>query len=118
MNYAKAAAGVLAAVATAIVAALMGDDAISNVEWVNVAVVAVGAAAVFAAPNVPGARYTKAILAALAAVLVLLVSVITDGITATEWIQLALAAAGALGVFAAPYSMVTTAYDTHGEGIV
>lgn len=109
MNYGKAAVAVLATILTAVVAALMGDNTISNVEWVNVAVVGVGAATVFTAPNVPGARYTKEILAVLAAVLVLLVSVITNGITLTEWIQLALAALGALGVAVAPYDQQTPA---------
>lgn len=104
MNYAKSVAAVIATVLTAIIAALVGDAAISAVEWVNVAIAGVGAAAVFASPNVPGARYTKSILAVLSAVLMLLTSVIVDGITMTEWLQIAVAALGALGVYAAPYT--------------
>lgn len=104
MNYAKALAAVVATVLSAFSAALVGDAVITAVEWVNVAIAGTGAAAVFAAPNVPGAKYTKSVLAVLTAVLVLLTSVITDGITNTELLQLVLAGLGALGVYAAPYS--------------
>lgn len=106
MNYGKAFAAVVAAVLTGLVAAMVGDAIVTVVEWVNVAIAGTGAAAVFASPNVPGARYTKSVLAVLTAVLMLLTSVITGGITATEWMQLALAALGALGVYAAPYRPV------------
>lgn len=99
MKYGKLFAAVVAAVLMAVLAALTGDNVISNTEWVNVAIVGVGAAGVFAAPNVPGARYTKAVLAVLAAVLTLLASAITDGITVTEWVQIGIAALGALGVY-------------------
>lgn len=104
MNYAKALAAVVATILSAVVAALTGDGGLDAVEWVNVAILAVGSASVFAAPNVPGARFTKTVLAVLTAVLTLLTSIVTDGITATEWMQLALAALGAVGVYAAPYS--------------
>lgn len=104
MNYAKALAAVVATILSAVVAALTGDGQIDAVEWVNVAILAVGSASVFAAPNVPGARLTKTVLAVLTAVLTLLTSIVTDGITSTEWMQLALAGLGALGVYAAPYS--------------
>ena len=102
MNYAKAGAAVVATVLAGVIAALTGDGVIGAVEWINVAIVGVGALAVFAAPNVPGARYTKAVLAVLSAVLVLLVNLITDGITVSEWLQLGMAALGALGVYAVP----------------
>lgn len=103
MNYGKAAAAVVATILSAIVTALMGDQVVDAVEWVNVAILAVGAAAVFAAPNVPGAAYTKTILAVLTAVLTLLTSFIGDGtLDVTEIIQLVIAAFGALGVYAVP----------------
>lgn len=69
-------------------------------EWVNVAIVGTGALAVFAAPNVPGAVYTKAILASLAAGLVVLNSVVVGGLTFPEIVQIVIAAAGAVGVYA------------------
>lgn len=101
-QYAKFFAAVVATFLSAVVAALYGDQHISNPEWVNIAVAVVGALAVFAAPNVPGAAYTKSILAVLAAGLAVAASAITNGITPTEWMQIALAGLGALGVFAVP----------------
>jgi hypothetical protein len=98
MPYAKMIAQVVATVLAALVPylAVGGLDASA---WVNVAIIGVGALAVFAAPNVPGAPVTKLVLSALSAVLVLLASVITGGITLDEVLQLVLAALGALGVY-------------------
>jgi len=102
MNYAKAAVAVLVTAVSALVVALGGDNAVDAVEWVNVAIAGVGAAAVFAAPNVPGSRYTKAVLAVLTAVLTLLTSFIVGGVDGSEWLQILVAAAGAVGVYAVP----------------
>lgn len=102
MNYAKAILAVVATILSALVAALSGDNSISDIELINVAIIAVGSLAVFAAPNVPGARYTKSVLAVLTAVLTLLVNLIVDGVTVSEWIQLGVAALGALGIYAVP----------------
>lgn len=110
MNYGKAFAAVLATIISGVLAALTGDGAVSNVEWVNVAILAVGAASVFAAPNVPGAAYTKSVLAVLAAVLTVLTSAITAGISNTEWLQIAMAALGALGVYAVPNARTSSAH--------
>ena len=101
-RYSKFIAIAVATVLSAISAALMGDSVISPTEWVNVAIAGVGALAVFAAPNVPGAVYTKAILAVLTAALTVLTSAIVGGITYEEWIQIILAALGAIGVYAVP----------------
>lgn len=98
--YWKAVVGVIVTVVSAVGAALTGDEVISGNEWVNIAIAGVTAAGVFAAPNVPGARYTKAILAVLGAALATLSSVILGGVTPTEWIQIVVAAAGAVGVYA------------------
>lgn len=101
--YAKALAAILATILSAVVAALT-DGTVTPAEWVNVAILAVGAAAVFAAPNVPGAPVTKAVLAVLSAVLVLLVSMVGGGwhLDISDWLQLGVAALGALGVYAVP----------------
>jgi phosphate/sulfate permease len=101
MAYAKSLLAVLVTVISAVVAA-MTDNAVSTTEWINVAIAGVGAAAVFAAPNVPGSRYTKAVLAVLTAVLTFIVTVVTDGITTAEWLQVLVIAAGAIGVYAVP----------------
>ena len=91
------------AVITVLVAlAAVTTGGITNIELVNVAIVGVGALGVFAAPNVPGAAYTKAVLSALTAGLVVLTSAITGGIVFPELVQILVAAAGAVGVFAFP----------------
>lgn len=107
-KYAKAALAVVVTVLAAVVAALTGDNTISSTEWVNVAILAVGACGVFAAPNVPGARYTKAVLAVLTAGLTVLVSAIVGGVSPTELIQIIIAAAGAVGVYAVPNNAVVS----------
>lgn len=104
MQYAKALAAVVATVLSGVIAALTGDQTISPGEWINVAIMAAGALAVFTAPNVPGAPITKAVLAVVTAVLTLAVNLIAGGIDMTEWLQLGMAALGALGIYAVPNS--------------
>lgn len=105
MRYAKMFAQVLAAVLVALVPYLA--TGLGPVQWVNVALVAVGALGVFAAPNVPGASVTKTVLSVLAAVGVVLNEVIQAAggvliLGPADWIQIALAAMAALGVYAVP----------------
>lgn len=102
MSYAKAVAAVVATVLSALVAALAGDQAIDAAEWVNVGILAAGALSVFAAPNVPYAAYTKGILAAITAALTVLASTILGGVDVTTVLQMAVAALGAVGVYAVP----------------
>lgn len=101
-KYSKFVAAVVATVLAACTAALVGDNVISPQEWVNVAILGVGACAVFAAPNVPGAAYTKSVIAVLSAVLTVLASVIVGGVGTAEVIQMILAGLGAVGVYAVP----------------
>jgi len=102
--YAKFFAQVAATVLAAIVPLLNGTAHPNGSDWVNVAIIGLGAVAVLGAGNLPAGvwKYTKTIVAAATAVAVLLQSAITDGISSAEWLQLALAALGALGVVAAP----------------
>lgn len=104
MNYGKSIAMLLATAMSLAVAALASDHVVTPTEWINIAIGVVTAASVFAAPNVPGARYTKLVLAVLGAVLALAVNLLAGGIDTSEWMQLGLAAFGALGVYAAPYT--------------
>lgn len=107
MAYAKSLFAVLATVVTAIVAA-MTDNVVSNVEWINVGIAAAGAAAVFAAPNVPGSRYTKAVLAVITTVLTFFVTAVTDGVSTAELLQVLVIALGAVGVYAVPNKPANT----------
>ena len=104
MNLGKTIAMLAATVASAIIAALTSGIGIDSTEWVNIAIALVTALGVFAAPNVPGAPVTKAILAFLGAVLTLLVNLIAGGVDTAEWLQLLVAGLGAIGVYAAPYT--------------
>lgn len=100
MVYAKAVMAVL----TAIAAALLGflTDGITPEEWVNVAIAGVGAAGILTAPNIPGFKYTKTILAVLTAGLMVLVGAIDGGLTLQEWFQIGVACLGAVGVWRVP----------------
>ena len=100
MNYAKAVGAVVATVLSALVAAWSGG--VTPAEWINVAILGAGAAGVFAAPNVSGAKYTKAILAVITAMLTLAVSLIVDGLSTSDVMQLVVAGLGALGIYAVP----------------
>lgn len=101
-KYSKFIVAVAGTILSAIMAAVAGDGLISLHEWINVAVAGTGALAVFTGPNVPGAKYTKAILSALTAMLVLLVSLIDGGLTTAELAQLAVAGTTAAGVYQVP----------------
>lgn len=98
-KYNKSIAAVVGAIISAVVAALAGDNSINADEWILIAIAGTSAASIFTAPNVPGSRYTKAILAALMAVLSALTAMITDGVTTAEWFQVALSVLTALGVY-------------------
>ena len=96
--YTKTVVQVIVTVLVALAAVWTGG--VTSVELVNVAIVGAGALSVFTAPNVPGAEYTKGILAAITAGLVVLASAITGGVGFPELVQILVAAAGAVGVVA------------------
>lgn len=89
--------GVIMAALLALVPAL-DNGAVDAGEWLNVVGLTATAAGVFAAPNIPGAAYTKTVLAVIGAIVVLPVSYFTGSFTAVEGVQLAIAVLAALGV--------------------
>lgn len=102
--YAKFIANLFFVAVSALVAGLL-DDRIDTLEWINVGIAVLGAVGVLGAGNLPAGvwAYTKTIVAGATAGLVLLTSLLADGnITTAEWLQVALAVGGALGVYAAP----------------
>lgn len=119
-NYLKLAAQLAATVLAALVAALV-DDRVDLSEWLNTGVLALGAVGVLGAGDLPAGiwRYTKPIVAAASAVLVLWQSLGTDGMSTSEWLQLGIAALGALGVLAAPGPKVVeaTRFDALSRGL-
>lgn len=98
--YAKAAAAIVAAGASAVVAALSGDQVISDLEWINILIAIATAASVFTAPNAPGARATKFVLAGVMAGLTAAVNLVSDAAEPTNWWQLLVAGLGAALVYA------------------
>ena len=104
-QYLKMLAMVVVTIATALVPVLASGHVTTAME-INVAIVGVGAMAVFAAANVPGAMYTKLVLAAITAGLTALSTFVgadsLSGVTPAEWLQIGIAVAGALGVYALP----------------
>lgn len=100
LSYAKSGLAVLATILTALVGVQSGG--IDPAEWINIGIVAATALLVFAAPNVPGARYTKSAIAVVLALLSFLTSAITSGIDMSEIYQMVVIGLGALGVYAVP----------------
>jgi hypothetical protein len=120
--YLKLIAQVIATVLAAIATALFGDGSLDTSELINVGILGLGAVAVLGAGNLPAGvwQHTKGIVSAATAVLVLLSSLWTDGISPAEWAQLVLAALGALGVVVAPGPVVysdPTAAGAAGAGL-
>jgi hypothetical protein len=110
-SYLKFGAQVAATVLTVVVVALTGDNHIDASEWINVLITGLGAVAVLGAGNLPTGiwSYTKTIVSGATAGAVFLQSAITGGVSSAEWVQLIVAVAGAIGVFAAPGPLVEQA---------
>lgn len=102
-KFAKGIAAVGATVIAAIAAAL-ADDNFTRVELINTMIVACSAVGVVIVPDLEAgvARHAKAIVAGLGAALALLVTLISDGVSASEWLQVLVAGLAALGIPALP----------------
>lgn len=99
-----------------LVAALV-DDRVDAAEWMNVIIAMLGVVGVLGAGELPSGVWSKmkTYVSAATAAAMLVVSFVSDGwyITTTEWLQIALAAAAALGVTFAPGPKV---YDAASVG--
>ncbi len=96
-KYGPALVAVLFAILTAVASAIT-DNHITEVEWVQVAIQGTTVAGVWLVPAFPRYPHVKAAVAVLLAVLNLLVTVITDGISPAELINLLVAGVGVLAV--------------------
>lgn len=103
MNYSKSWGMVVATVLSAIVP-LLTNGGLTVANWINVALVGVGAISVAIVPNLSAGvgQYAKAAVAVASAVLTLLVSLLPGGLSTAEILQLVIAALGAVGVVALP----------------
>ena len=102
-HYAKSLLYIALAVVGVLVTAL-ADDVLTVDELVNVGIIGVGAITVYLVPNLPAGvgQYAKVIVTFVIAALVALQSFLTDGITTTEWLQIAVAAFAGIGVYIIP----------------
>ena len=94
----------IALTAVGFLATALADSALSTEEVLNLAILVLGAVGVYAVPNLPSGwmGYGKTIIAALTAALVALVSFLTGGVTAAEWMQVVVAGFAGVGVFITP----------------
>lgn len=102
--YLKFIAQLAATVFASVAPALLGDNHITVNEGANILILALGAVGVLGAGDLPAGvwAHTKSIVgAATAAAVVLQSALLTDGVSPTEWVQIAIAALGAVGIFAA-----------------
>jgi hypothetical protein len=117
--YAKSIAYMVAAALSFLAVALM-DNVLTLEEKINLGIAIAGAGLVFAVPNLPGGvirEHLKTIIAALIAGATLLVSLLADGVSSSEWMQVGLAVLGGLGVYIIPNEEPPAlAYVEHYEG--
>lgn len=102
MKYGKSLAAVLTAAVVVAYQAMSGDQHISSVEWVSIAIAGVTAVGVYVIPMSPHAKWAKTAVAVVLAVLQVLVTAILGGIGADELLLMLITAAGAAGVYIAP----------------
>lgn len=100
MSAAKFWVGAAMALLSAVLPAM--TDNMGATGWFNVFVLAAGAFAVLSTPNTEGWGKAKAVVAALSAAVVVLISVWEGGVDAGEAMQVVAALLAALGVYAVP----------------
>ena len=102
-HYMKSLLYIALAVVGVLVVAL-NDDVVSTDELVNIGIIGVGAITTYLVPNLPTGvgQYAKVTVTFVVAALVALQSFLTDGITTTEWLQIAVAAFAGIGVYVIP----------------
>ena len=102
-KYGKAIIGFLYAVAYVVIPLVSGDGHIDRPEAVSLAIAVVTAAGVYLVPLAPDRPWTKSLVAMLLAGLNVAAVVILDSrIDAQEWLMIATAALGAIGISIAP----------------
>lgn len=100
-KYGPAFVAVFFAVLTAVASALT-DNHVTDIEWVQVSIQGATVAGVWLVPAFPAYPHVKTGIAVVLAVLNLLVTVITDGITGAELVNLLIAAVGVIAVRLTP----------------
>ena len=101
MRYAKSLVALIIAGLTVLASALT-DGYVSTGEGVQIAVAVTTAGSVYLVPNVPQWPWLKTTVAAVLAVLNLATTLITNGLSWAEVVNLILAGLGVLAVYAVP----------------
>lgn len=107
-TYGKSIVAFLYAVATTAVPLLSGDHRIDPSEGVAIAIAACTAALTWLVPLVPSAPWTKTAIGALLAGLQVAATVIVGGVDGNDWMLIAAAVVGALGIAVAPATSPST----------
>lgn len=100
--YGKAWVAIVAAVLISAQVAVGGDGRIGADEWVQIAIAFTAAVGVYMVPLTTKYKWTKTAVAFVLAVLQALATVLLSGWESNDWITLAIAGVGALGVLLAP----------------
>ncbi|WP_382307261.1 hypothetical protein [Herbiconiux sp. UC225_62] len=113
-TYSKSILLIIASAVTILVAAL-SDNVVTIAELVNVGIAIITAVGVYLVPNLDQgvARYFKFIVAILGAALTALASVLSNGVTTAEWLQILLAGLAAVGVVIVPNTPLIDARETN-----
>jgi hypothetical protein len=90
------------AVAIIVISAWSGDNHVDPDEGVAIAIAACTAALTYLVPLAPGARWTKTAIGAVLAGLQVAATVIVGGVDGNDWLLIAAAVLGALGITLAP----------------
>lgn len=101
-KYGKSLIAFLYAAAFVFIPQVSGDHHLDPNEAVNLCIAVVTAGSVYLVPLVPAAKWTKSMVAFLLAGLNIAATVILDGLSPDDWLLIATAALGAVGIAVAP----------------
>jgi hypothetical protein len=101
-TYGKSITAAVYAVAIVAVPLLTGDNHVDPDEGVAIAIAACTAALTYLVPLAPGARWSKTAIGAVLAGLQIAATVIVGGVDGNDWLLIAAAVLGALGITLAP----------------
>lgn len=111
MRYLKFIAAVVGAILMTLSSAVT-DGHVDKYEWVQVAIAVTTAIGVWMVANLPSFTYGKTLIAAVLVLLNGIVADLTSGISASEWLNLAIAVLTALGVMVVPNRPAVTTTGT------
>ena len=106
--YGKSIWAFIYAVAVVAVPLVSGDRHVSGPEAVAIAIAAFTAALTWLVPLVPSAPWTKTAIGAALAGLQVLATVLDGGVSGSDWLLIAAAVTGALGIAVAPATSPAT----------